>query len=437
MKQPAIRKPLPQGEHAVHQRNAAAPVAAQDEVTAQYAPLMAQSAAHTAQGKALGAIGGSPRQTAQRQKLDSLLNGVAQREVIEPKASEENGAELKQGEPDQDILEQDPDTRKAKAREALLAAIDGLDGASGEQLEQVLAELKVKYGLSKTVVEVDEDNPEGTKVELYASPALIIGGIALGIVVIVGLGIAGYCIYKRVTYNRLITRLTNAGYTRPNAETLFALHNNVNELIAWAPLVLRQIGDGVAIDQAMIQGVQRQMGAADKLQELQTAGTGQNLVWGQQNGPLTGTALGRWILDNNQPEPDPVGGGMNCWEVVMFSAYKLGYINWQHMHDAYADDVGGGQRLNDYFRQQIRVGTERQFQPTVIGSPRPLRGDIVVFDNAEDHTAMATGTDDAGSPEVFSLWDRPNHNYLQRVTVRALLAAGADEPVRFFSPRWV
>ncbi|MBT1690649.1 hypothetical protein [Dawidia soli] len=342
---------------------------------------------------------------------------------------------------EKDIPNLPPEKRKEMAGNELLASINKLDGATEEALEAELARLKEKYGLSKTSVDISD--PKNIKIELYASPALIIGGILLGVVLIVGIGVAGYFICKRVKYNRLIARLTGAGYTQGQAEALLPLHNNVDELIAWAPIILRQIGDGVAINAQLISNVRRQVGTADKIEELQQISGGTNLTWGQQNGPLTGTAMGRWILDNTNLEPNPVGGNMNCWEVVMFSAYKMGYLTWQDMHDAYARDIalqGGdvnGEGINNYFRARIRGGNvQRTFDRNDVHSPKPLKGDIVLFKDAEEHTALATGTEVANSPEVFSLWDRPNYDYLQRLTVDALLAAGADEPVDFFSPNW-
>lgn len=379
-------------------------------------------------------ISQSPRMVAQRHAIAAAFGPAVQRqeepaEKIEPRDTFSEG----------DTRGQEPDVRKERAAAELITIIDGLDRVDGEALEAALGRLKEKYGLSKTHADISD--PDNLKIELYASPALIIGGILLGVVVVVGIGIAGYCIYKRVKYDNIINRLVGAGFTRPDAETAFGLHANADDLVAWAPIMLRQIVDGVPLDAAMITSVQRQLGAAGKIQEIQEHGGAQNLTWSQQTGDLDGTAMGNWILDSTNPEPDPVGGQMNCWEVVMFSAYKMGYINWQHMHDAYLRDVGrqglpNQEEQTAYFHTHIQTGAERTFDPNNPLSPKPLRGDIVLFETAEAHTAMAAGSDIAGSPEVFSLWDRPNHNYLQRLTVGALLAAGADEPVLFFSPRW-
>ncbi|RUL78881.1 hypothetical protein [Dyella choica] len=437
----------------------------------------------------------SPRMTAQRRMIADIRSGTAPRQLAQLNAAPDSeGTGIPGAASEQSMLEQDPDTRKEQAREDLLATIDDLDGADGQQLERVLAQLQEKYALSKTVVDVDD--PENLKVELYASPPLVIAGAALGIVAIATMGAAyaSYTLRRRVTYHRTIRRLTTAGYRRDDAEALFRQHNNerdlidwapvlrrqiedrvaideamiagmqiydrsvtrlvtagyrrhdaealfrlhghVDHLIAWAPILRRQIEDGVAIDQEMLTNVLRQHGAADKMEELQRAGDGKNLAWGEHNPGLNLnepghlTELGRWINDkNNNPEPDPVRGTMNCWEVIWFSAYKMRYITWEHMHEVYQNELEGTS-LNTYFNERIRVGAQKKFDPNNADSGRPLRGDIVLFGSAEVHTAMATGTE-AGpegkrSPEVFSLWTQPNHNYLQRVTINALLAVDSE-----------
>jgi hypothetical protein len=227
------------------------------------------------------------------------------------------------------------------------------------------------------------------------------------------------------------------GATSAQITTLLALENNGATLHTYMPLILRQVADGLAINQNMIDRVQRQLGTVTALEGIQGANAGQNLVWGQQQMDLLGTAFGRWLLGGG-PVPNPQTGNMNCWEVVLFGAYRAGYVNFawlQNFYQQFAADLAGGNYT--YIENNLAVGARRTHDPAAVAPLMPLRGDVVIFQQAVAHTAIATGNLRAGSPEVLSLWNTPNnHLYLQVVSVGDLLGEGAGQPVEFFSPNW-
>lgn len=190
----------------------------------------------------------------------------------------------------------------------------------------------------------------------------------------------------------------------------------------------------------------RQLGTLTAVEALggNLSGTG-SVTWEQQDISLTGTEFGRWLLSGG-PEPSPTSGTMNCWEVILFGAHRAGYINRSRLADFYrrftarltATSASGDDVMADVsIENEFRAGSEHAFDQADPDSPSPLRGDIVVFDTAVNHTAISLGTITGGEHDVLSLWDRPNnHLYLQRTTIEELLREGASTPVKFWSPGW-
>ncbi len=165
-----------------------------------------------------------------------------------------------------------------------------------------------------------------------------------------------------------------------------------------------------------------------------------DLDWEGQGVTLQNTEFGRWLL-NNGPEPDPNAGQMNCWEMVMFSAYRGGFTTRGKLSALYrqfaADlsaDIGAG---ITNFENALRSGQESVYDRNDPDSPRPLAGDIVIFQNLGAHVAIAIGEDpNTGEIEIMNLWTQ-NSRQTFRTTVENLLDnEGASEPVRFFSPNW-
>ena len=96
---------------------------------------------------------------------------------------------------------------------------------------------------------------------------------------------------------------------------------------------------------------------------------------------------------------------INCWEMVMFAAYRAGVTNWKWIHDVYTKPpfdidtipraLSGGARIS------YIVGDPK--------TPRPKRGDIVFFTGAA-HVALANGViDGLGRTQVISFWPPPDN----------------------------
>jgi hypothetical protein len=152
--------------------------------------------------------------------------------------------------------------------------------------------------------------------------------------------------------------------------------------------------------------------------------------------------FGKWLLAGG-PEPDKATGKVNCWEMVMFSAYKAGQASkarLQAIYDEGVAQVKAGTRtsIGDTFEAMLRQGKEQIFDPVNPKSPEPLPGDIVIFDRAAGHAAVSLGTKDAaGRHNIVSHWPPPDGSYKSKVTtIEALLGAGAGTPVKFWSPGW-
>ncbi|MGW6128575.1 hypothetical protein ACWFNE_00980 [Cellulomonas sp. NPDC055163] len=159
-------------------------------------------------------------------------------------------------------------------------------------------------------------------------------------------------------------------------------------------------------------------------------------------GPTTsGSDFMQWMLGGGSvPAVKTVKG--NCWEMVMFSAFRAGQLSEARMREIYtkgqaADKARGGLAFPETVEAELRSGSEFVYDPAKAGSPRPLRGDVVIFSSAAGHVALATGRLVGGQVEIISHWGPPHHNLkIETTTVEDLLKNGAKAPVKFWSPRW-
>ena len=101
---------------------------------------------------------------------------------------------------------------------------------------------------------------------------------------------------------------------------------------------------------------------------------------------------------------------INCWEMVLYAAYKAGQLTWAWIHDRYA--AAGGTWSADmiaHLTPKGRTAFDRATQ-----SPQPRRGDIVLFDGI-NHVALATGN----GTHTYTFWPPPD------VSVQFGVAGGA------------
>jgi hypothetical protein len=157
------------------------------------------------------------------------------------------------------------------------------------------------------------------------------------------------------------------------------------------------------------------------------------------------TEFGKWLLAGG-PEPDAKIGLMNCWEAVLFGAYKAGYTTKSRLkaiYDLAVDNIRKGlrQRVGDTVEAELKGSNEYIADPTNADSPWPLSGDIVVFNKAADHTGISTGKKYSapmiriGEHEILSLW-YPNNKHVEKTTIEEMLRLGAPAPVKFWSAKW-
>jgi hypothetical protein len=151
----------------------------------------------------------------------------------------------------------------------------------------------------------------------------------------------------------------------------------------------------------------------------------------------------RWALAGG-PQPNAVSGSINCWEMVLFGAFRSGFITLPRIQQIYQLGVANAQAnpgasVGATVETELRgANPERTFTPGDPATPLPLPGDVVIFKEAREHAAIATGTvTSSGDHEVISLWNKPNNvSKVQRTTLEALLAAGSPSPFIFWSARW-
>jgi cell wall-associated NlpC family hydrolase len=122
---------------------------------------------------------------------------------------------------------------------------------------------------------------------------------------------------------------------------------------------------------------------------------------------------------------------MNCWEFVLFAAYKAGLItknDVDRIQSAATDAAASSGDANQYFsviKERLGFGNNGKWTPNVALLP----GDLVFFDGI-DHVAIATGNIVAGGKhEVISLWllpVTPDRQHLdsnvQRTTIENILS---------------
>jgi hypothetical protein len=125
----------------------------------------------------------------------------------------------------------------------------------------------------------------------------------------------------------------------------------------------------------------------------------------------------RWILGLG-PEPGQ-NSTMNCWEAVLFLAYKAGVIPRHFLVSMHAAASAAAQAANDedvWYRtllERMHSGPLHDYtinRATGLGNPLIPAGNIVFF-NGVGHVALSRGSrDGSGRMRIFSLWVYPNHS---------------------------
>lgn len=211
------------------------------------------------------------------------------------------------------------------------------------------------------------------------------------------------------------------------------------EILLACRLMLRAMREGTRITVAAngreyLDYARAQIGSSDAAEALDG-----ELNWNPTYPGRSNTDFGAWLLDGG-PVPDASTGVMNCWELVMFSAYRAGYATeagLRRVYQAFAHDLANIDVNTSIanFETALRRGDEYVYDPSNADSPKPLEGDIVIFNNLGAHVAVATGgSNAAGEVEIMSLWTQ-NSRSVYRTTIEELLRS-ASGPIRFYSPNW-
>lgn len=153
--------------------------------------------------------------------------------------------------------------------------------------------------------------------------------------------------------------------------------------------------------------------------------------------------FGKWLLAGG-PEPSFSTGKINCWEVILFGAYKKKDVTKVYksklkgIYERAVEKVRNGtiSSVGDSIESELRVGNIYTFDQINPDRSNPLPGDMVVFNRAAVHAAISLGTKDtSGRHEILSLWDR-NSKKVEVTTIEQLIAIGTSTPVKYWSMKW-
>lgn len=229
--------------------------------------------------------------------------------------------------------------------------------------------------------------------------------------------------------------LMNAHYLIPTTDP--SILYTPEEILLACRLMLRAMREGTTVDaskdaKTYLDRARMQVGTSDQAESLDG-----KLKWSSTFPGVDNTNFGDWLLSGGA-EPDASTGVMNCWELVMFSAFKAGFASKSGLttvYKAFASDLAKdvGMAVTN-FENALRQGKEQVFDPKDADSPKPLKGDIVIFNTLAEHVAIATGGTASGSPEIMSLWTQ-NSKKVYKTSVDELLKE-TKGPVRFYSPKW-
>jgi len=161
------------------------------------------------------------------------------------------------------------------------------------------------------------------------------------------------------------------------------------------------------------------------------------------NQPATAASeFTRWMLAGGN-QPDPTTGRLNCYEMVLFSAFRAGHLSEATMRGIYTrsraamSGPGGVMAFPRTLERELRSSNEYIYDPADPNTPRPLRGDLVIFREAANHVALATGRPVGGGIEIVSHWPPPDgDHHVKLTTIEALLPRVGVQVAKFWSPIW-
>jgi cell wall-associated NlpC family hydrolase len=125
---------------------------------------------------------------------------------------------------------------------------------------------------------------------------------------------------------------------------------------------------------------------------------------------------------------------MNCWEMVLFAAYKAGCVTREWLTKLYGKTTLSGNALSNWYAN-LPGRMASPIQTYQGGWNSGLRRGDIVFFNGASHVAIATGTKDRfGNDQVISHWI-PNNRRVEVTTIQALRQM-YPSTVTFGRPAW-
>jgi peptidoglycan hydrolase-like protein with peptidoglycan-binding domain len=145
---------------------------------------------------------------------------------------------------------------------------------------------------------------------------------------------------------------------------------------------------------------------ADRMAAMANPASPTRAVWHPSGNDPDSTDFSAWALAAAEDTSFSVSPTtvINCWEMVLYSAWKQGAISWSWINTVYSW-TGGHSWYEELAIRLVRGSASTWDRATK--KPRPQRGDIVMFDGA-DHVALATGVTDAAGTHVYSFWPPPD-----------------------------
>ena len=145
---------------------------------------------------------------------------------------------------------------------------------------------------------------------------------------------------------------------------------------------------------------------ADRMAEMADPAAPTRAVWHPSGNNPNATDFSAWAMAATEDPAFTVSSTtvINCWEMVLYTAWKQGAIGWSWIHTVY-DYSGPNAWYDELAIRLVRGGAVTWDRATK--KPRPRRGDIVMFDGA-DHVALATGVVDGAGTHVYSFWPPPD-----------------------------
>jgi peptidoglycan hydrolase-like protein with peptidoglycan-binding domain len=129
-------------------------------------------------------------------------------------------------------------------------------------------------------------------------------------------------------------------------------------------------------------------------------------VWHPSGNDPNATDFSHWAMAATEDATFTVSATtvINCWEMVLYTAWKQGALPWSTIHAIYTY-AGPTDWFVELANRIVRGGAQTWDRGTHL--PRPRRGDVVMFDGA-NHVALATGVIDGAGTHTYSFWPPPD-----------------------------